>query len=226
MFDAQYRYQRLVTPKIDERYAIVGRIMEMPKMMMVGTKATPGLQLEPIVAMIGNQAMAVDLRVNNDNTSPFAGEEQISTSVQSAPGADATPRAVMETFIHALKWGDEALWRSLFATWSVTRDENGASFDSQYGLPNALSEDWIRSRRLILDSVHDVRVAYVGEVQRVMTGEEFKGAPVIEQVTVELDHIGRFDDGHHAFINSNVHRVWRLQRINNEAWRIVTHQGI
>jgi hypothetical protein len=225
MFEAANRYQRAVSPELQENYAVVGRILANPKMLIVNGQATVGLSLEPVGVTIDNKVF-VDLSVNTNGISPFAGEKVLSVSGLQMPADDAAPRRVIETFIGALKWGDESLWRNLFATWSVLRDESGVSFNPTYGLPNSLSEDWIGSRRKILEAVFDVRIAYLGDVEQIMTGQEFKGAPVIEQLYFELDHIGQFDGAYFSFLSIGLHRVWRLQRINNGPWRIATVQGI
>jgi hypothetical protein len=224
-FEAFYRYQRSVSPDLKENYAIIGRILPNPRMLIVNGKATVGLTLEPVAVSVEDKVF-VDLSQNTNGVSFFAGETALNDSGLKAPSDNATPRQVIETFITALKWGDEKLWTSLFASWSVLRDETGVLFNPSYGLPVSLSEDWIRSRRTILDSVFDVRIAYLGDVEQIMTGTEFKGAPVIEQTYFELDHVGRFDNAYFSFGNINVHRVWRLQRINNGPWRIATIQGI
>lgn len=49
---------------------------------------------------------------------------------------------------------------------------------------------------------------------------------MIEQVLVEVDHVGKFDGKYHAFTDINVHRVWLLQRRDGGPWRIASHQGL
>ena len=127
--------------------------------------------------------------------------------------------------IDAIKWGDESLWRSLFAE-SEVWIENGRIGYSPQRSSGGMSENWIRSRRLILESVFDVRVAFVGAVQVLVTPEMMKSAPKVEQVRVDIRHVGLFDGTYRSFVNINVHPVWVLQRINNGAWRIVSNQEL
>jgi hypothetical protein len=223
MFEARYRYQRMVSPQIPETYSVIGRITGAPKMLVIRGQAMTGLDLEPIAASVGDKVF-MDLTVNQNNVSPFAGEATLSAPANMPPGK-ATPREVMETLIKALKLGDESTWRALFASWTAERF-GGGQVQYRPNYTGSMSEDWIRSRRLILDSVYDVKVAYVSEVDTVLTGKEYTDAPVIEEVMVELEHVGRFDNVYRSFLDINVHRVWKLQRVNNGPWRIVSVQGI
>jgi hypothetical protein len=78
----------------------------------------------------------------------------------------------------------------------------------------------------MLDTVCDVRVVWVGGPQLLQTGDEYPGAPRIEQVDAELEHVGRFADEFHAFNGSEVNRLWTLQRRNGGPWRISSRQAI
>ena len=53
-----------------------------------------------------------------------------------------------------------------------------------------------------------------------------EGAPVLEEVTAEVDHIGLFDGEHRSFAGILVNRRWALQRIGQGPWRIATREGI
>jgi hypothetical protein len=131
----------------------------------------------------------------------------------------------MQALINALKWGDQKLWSSLFAESQAWIDEKNRV---RYSLrsTNNMNDDWLRSRRLILEPVFDVKIVFVSDPEVILAGTEFAGAPRIEQVSVELRHIGRFDNKYSAFVDLNVHPLWMLQRINNGAWRIISEQGI
>jgi len=225
MFAAQYRYQKLVSPKLPETYAVIGRIKPTPQMLVVGGRAVTGLEVEPLAVTIGKAAF-VDLRVQEGKASPFAGEKSLTVPSQPRLRDDSSPRQVMEAWIAALKAGDEATWDKLYAPWWAESWKGAGVIYRPFYPPPNLGEDWIRSRRLILDKVYDVRVIYVGNPRHVLTGKEFKGAPVIDEVTVEVDHVGKFDDGYHAFTSVEVHRQWLLQRRDGGPWRIASHQGI
>lgn len=79
---------------------------------------------------------------------------------------------------------------------------------------------------MILDRVYHVNVVDEGIVHRVTTGKEFPGAPVIEEVEVEVEHIGKFPEGYRPFTSVDVKRLWKLQRVNGGPWRIVTRRAI
>jgi hypothetical protein len=224
VFDAQYRYQRSVNPKLNETHRLMARILDVPKMLVIRGKASVGLMLEPLGVMVG-EAMFVDTRVVKDGVSPFAGEAALATANLSLPPDNASPRQVMDTLVRALKWGDETLWRSLLAD-TEAWVENGRIGYSLRRASNATTENWVRSRRLILEEVFDVRVVFVSEPVTIVNPELIKNAPTIEEVMVELRHIGRFDNTYRSFVSIKVNPVWRLQRINGGPWRIITDQSI
>ncbi|HWU88009.1 MAG TPA: hypothetical protein VN253_12070 [Kofleriaceae bacterium] len=224
MFEAQYRYQKYVRPQLSETYAIIGRIKPNPKMLVSDGRAVTGLEVTPIGVTIGG-ALFVDLRVDKAGVSPFAGEDALVVPKQPALRDDATPRQVMDAWVAALKAGEETTWKNLYATWEAENwKEEGVLYHPYY--EHRLDDDWVRARRLILDTVYDLQVIYVSDPRRILTGKEFPKAPVIEEVTVEVDHVGRFDGEYHAFTDVNVHRVWLLQRRDGGPWRIATVQGI
>jgi hypothetical protein len=133
----------------------------------------------------------------------------------------------MEALVAALKAGDQETWKALFADWLHVPGEGSPLYYSYYPYPpGRLGEDWIASRRVILDPVHDVRVMWAGEATMVLRGDEFPGAPRIEEVAVELEHIGLFEGEYRAFSELRVHRTWTLQRRNGGPWRITSRQGI
>jgi len=92
--------------------------------------------------------------------------------------------------------------------------------------PANVDEDWIRSRALILGDLEDVRVVWTGEPRLLLRGTDYPGAPDLEEVAVEVDHIGSFDGEHRAFCDTRVHRVWSVQRRNAGPWRVASFQGI
>jgi hypothetical protein len=224
MFEAQYRYQRSVKPKLEESYTMIGKILDEPRMLLIDGRASFGLMLEPLGVMIGEDVF-VDLRNVKNNISPFTDEDALKSSNLALPADNASPRQVIQTMIEAVKWGDEKLWRSLFAE-SEVWIENGRIGYSPQRSTNSMSEDWIRSRRLILESVFDVRIAFVSAVQVLVTPEMIRSAPRVEQVRVEIRHVGLFEGVYRSFVSINVHPVWVLQRVNNGAWRIISSQGL
>jgi hypothetical protein len=133
----------------------------------------------------------------------------------------------MEALVAALKAGDQKTWTALFAEWVNVPGEGQPLYYAYDPYPSgALNQDWIASRRLILEDVYDVRVVWVGDVMLALRGDEFPSAPRIEQVAVELEHIGKFDGEYRAFNELRVHRTWTVQRRNGGPWRVASRQGI
>jgi len=224
MLAARERYRKLVTPNIEETFSIIGRIRPDPKMLVIDGRAATGFSVEPIAATLGEQEF-VDLTVVKEQVSPFAGEDALLAPGDVQLADTATPRQVMDAFVAALKGGEERTWKSLFAPWRAENwKEEGVLYYPFYALQ--LDDTWVRSRRLILDKVYDARVVYVSDVRPVLTGKEFPKAPVIDEVQVELDHVGRFDGEYRSFNDITVYRVWTLQRRDGGPWRIVSVQEI
>jgi hypothetical protein len=192
--------------------------------LVVNNQAATGLMLEPLGVLV-EERVFVDLTAVKDNVSLFAGEAALSSERLAMPKDSASPKEVMQALINALKWGDQKLWNALFAESQAWIDEKNRI---RYSLrsTNSMNDDWLRSRRLILEPVFDVKIVFVSDAEMILTGTEFVGAPRIEQVSVELRHIGRFENKYSAFVDINVHPLWLLQRINNGAWRIISEQGI
>jgi hypothetical protein len=224
MMTARYRYEKLVTPQVHETYAIVGRIKSSPKMLVIGGRAVTGLEVDPLGATIGEQ-LFVDLTQVKSNASPFAGEEALLAPAPIKLPDSASPRQVMDAFVAALKSGDVQIWKGLFAPWRAENwKEEGVIYYPFYEIQ--VDNDWVNARRSILDRVYDARVVYQSEARHVLTGKEFPKAPVIDEVMVELDHIGLFDGEYRSFTDVTVHRTWLLQRRDGGPWRIASVQGI
>jgi hypothetical protein len=225
VFTAAYRYQELVSPKLDETYALVVRITGDPSLRYLGDFAVTGLDVEVIGATVGD-AMFVDVTVVDEKKeSRFAGQETLTALGVKPPGPRATPTQVMEAAFTALKIGDQEVWGKLFAPWYLSIYGWGrVSFWAEWY--RDAPDDWVRARRLILDKVYDVEVVDEGLVHKLTDGTEFKGAPVVEEVEVEVEHIGKFAEGYRPFTGVDVKRVWTLQRVDRGPWRIVDRRGI
>jgi hypothetical protein len=224
--DAGWRYRQSVTPSLAESHAVIGRILPDPKMLVKDGTAIPGLALEALGVSIGDQ-LFVDLTQVENGASRFAGEEMLASPTMKAPPDDAPPEAVMAAFFQAEKLGAEEVWRSLFATWEATIWD-GEPWYKPIRRPSdsTLSGEWVRCRRLLAKEVFDVRVAVIDRPRTVLEGSEFPGAPKIEQVTLETDHVGLFDGEYRAYKDVSTNRVWALQRRDGGPWRVVTERGI
>lgn len=224
MLRARNRYQRLVSPRVDAQYQFIGQVMEQPKMLVVGQRAHFCLQLKPVAALVGD-AMFVDLTRAEPE---FAGEQEIRVPMGARPADDADPATVMRTLITAAKGGDQALWNALFGAWRVDRLPDGrALLQTSASIPD---EPWVRTRASLMGRVLDARVSWVGEPRLVLDGSAYPGAPRIEEVDLEIDHVGRFPEGDRIFTDTTVNRLWQLQRVDLGRgfgpWRIHSVQSI
>jgi hypothetical protein len=176
------------------------------------------------VALVGG-VVCVDASVEVDSRSPFAGEDTLRQEAEGSPADDATPRQVIEAMIAAIKRSDQETWSGLFAEWRAVPDENRPIWYPLYSW-NSRDEDWLRSRRLLLDTVLDARVRWVGEPRVIIRGDEAPGLQRIEEVEVEIDHVGLFDGETRVFNSVAVHRRWALQRRSGGPWRIASRQSL
>ena len=227
MFDAAWRYSKLVSATTPETYAIIGRIGPNPKMLVRNEEPWTGLLLDAAAVTVGQDTLFVDL-TSDEPRPPFAGERDLPSPGEIELSDDAPPETVVKAFFHALKIGAEASWKALFATWQTVRWDDGKTYYTAYNPPAdaVLSREWLRARRLILDKICDVRVCDIGETETLLHGTEFQGAPKVEGVVVVVDHIGLFDGEYRAFTDVDTQRVWPLQRRDGGPWRIAADRGI
>lgn len=221
---AARRYERLVSPSIPAEYQILGRVLPTPRLLVMNGRGVFGLQVEPIGALAG-EAMFVDLSVFEGEISRFAGEEARSRPSVSLPADGAAPEEVLQALLHALEDGDQPLWKALFATWAIRSLPDGRPVYSPWGAEYR-EGDWEDSRRKILDRLYGARLDWVGEPITLTRGDEFPGAPKVEEVPVFLNHIGLFDGKYELFRDVSVHPFWKLQRLDGGPWRVSSWQGI
>jgi hypothetical protein len=203
---------------------MICRVLPEPRLMVVNGQGIFGMQVEPVAALVGD-AMFVNLTVESNGISPFSGEDSFMTPSAALPPDDATPRQVFEALVAALKEGDLSLWKDLFADWSVSELPDGRPVihPDEVFMTDSVWED---SRRRILDDVYGIEVAWVSDPRDIVAGHEFEGAPHIEEVVIEIDHIGSFDGEYRTFSKPSFNRYWTLQRVNGGPWRITSVQGI
>ncbi len=217
---AQQRYRRRVNPDIRASWQFLAKILPEPRLGMVNDQAHYGCQVEPIAALVGDGAMCVDLAANE-----FAGEAALHTGTVSLLPPDAPPSAVMAALVSAVKEDDIDNWRALFADWWVERLADGRPVIHPHAIriDDNMFED---SRRSLLGRVLDARSIWEDDPVMVTDGSLFEGALRIEEVTVELDHIGSFDGVTRSFNDVTVRRWWQLQRVNGGPWRVADVQPI
>lgn len=228
MMDALARYRRLVLPNIDETYELIGQVMPQPAQLVVGERAYFGLRLQPVAALIGG-SMFVDLRKAEGGLVRFAGEQVLRDQGAKAPSNDASPTEVLQAMVAALKAADQDLWISLFATWSVELLADGRALFRMNSVEQP-ARYFEEARRRIVERVFDMRPVWVDEVRAVISGDDYPGQQRLEEVTVEMQHIGSFDGVYRPFSDVTVHRWWTLQRLGQPGamgpWRITSQQPI
>jgi hypothetical protein len=221
---AQRRYEELVTPSVQEDYDIIATVLGEPALVVVDATGQFALRVEPAAAWVGD-AFFVDLTPAGTDP-PFAGEETIRAVTRQPPPVDATPAQVMSAFYDALKAANRGGWAALFVDWSLTLAANGTPVVVPGALPN-LESTWDEARRRILDDVADVRVLWVDDPTTVVSGREFAGAPVIDEVVLQVEHLRLDAQGvARAFTRVGLNPMWTLQRLNAGPWRVATVQGI
>jgi hypothetical protein len=214
LYETMQRYKTQINPRLDERYQYVGRILDEPRMIAFQGRPITGLLIKVAAARAGQEEFFVDLEKS--------AVSQLDTAV--APSDDALPEKVVEAMIRAVKFANEKLWRSLFATWEIMMlpDSGRAIYNPSYTRGNTVfMSAWEYSRKYITSEVYDARVSRVGPVQRLLDKNDSKGLPDADQVHVFVDHYGLFDNEYRSFANMNVTRRWTLQRLNNGPWRII-----
>jgi len=222
-YDEMHRYQSQVSPKLKERYQFIGRITGEPALITYDGNAATGLLIEIIAARAGDGEFFVDLQ----GSGKFAGQEKIAQFFPTEIGDDALPQRVIEAMIDAVKMADQKTWQGLFATWRAYRYwGEHVAFDPSYAPSGLLPSAWEQSRRLITDSVYDVRIDKTGPIRRIIKKDGGMGWPDVDEVDVFVDHYGLEDGKYRSFLDVNVRRRWTLQRLDGGPWRIITVQPI
>lgn len=227
MLQARLRYEQRVMPVGGSDFAMVGRITARTALMVVGRRAVWGLMVEPVAVTIGDEALFVDLTgAGSDPPPAFAGEELLASGSASVPPDDAPPEAVLAAAFAALKLGEKDVWRSLYAGWYVWFSDTGLPVVNIGGNYNHDS-NWELARRMILGDVADVRVRWVDDAVPVVKGDEFEGAPKVDQVIVDVEHLRQEKDrAARSFTDVGLNRTWVLQRFDGGPWRITSNQAI
>jgi hypothetical protein len=224
MLDAAERYRKFVSPSLPSEFAVIGRILPNPRLVVVDGRGEFGLQVEVMAAMAGD-AMFIDISGGATGEVLFTGEEQFRHAAGAMPANSASPADVMTALIAAIKHGDQPLWKSLFTAWYVSYLDDGRAVLQPYE-DRSQDEYWEESRRSILGRVYAAAPVWSSDPKPVMTGKEFPGAPFIEETDVEIEHIGLFDGEYRTFCDVTVNRLWQLQRRDGGPWRISSVQNL
>lgn len=213
------RYRTKVNPRTSERFDVVGRLGAQTRMVVTRSGTVIGFDLEVVALRItGN--FFIDI-----SQEAFAGETALKIADLTIPSVETSASDVMRTLVAAVKNGNAEVWRSLYADWTAVGGE-GPPYYQPFNPYNNWESDWARARNVILNKVMHVEPLWESDPRVIMTGKEFEGAPKIEQVMVEMNHVNRFDDGDHVFTNVEVRRVWTLQRRDGGPWRIASRNTI
>jgi hypothetical protein len=170
VMNALYRYKRSVQYLKQEKYRIIGRIRQDPRMVNIRGQVTDGNLLQVLAASVSD-AFFIDLTKTGSDKPMFVGEEELKAQ-RHPPDMDySSPVIVMQVFIDALKYADEKTWKSLFRTWEIEEQQGGTRY-----LETDIREDrttlhysWEGSRKALLgltnDHYHDVYDVRIGRVQ-------------------------------------------------------------
>ena len=236
-FDAFFRYQAKVDPGVAERYRFVARVRDDPVLLTADGRPAPGLLVDVLGGMAGagEGDCFVDLRnrepapetasplAREVGRSPFAGEaDLLAVDVPELTG-DSSPAEVVTTMIQAVQWADRATWDSVFADWRLLSGWSGPPVvDLAYAPASGnLDRQWGEARRQVMDYLYDARVTEVRRVRPLREPGLDDGGPAVDEVEVIVEHVGQGDDGaYRTFVDSRVHRRWRLQRLDGGPWRV------
>jgi hypothetical protein len=218
----QADYQAHVEPRIVEKYDIIGRVaLETQLVVTPREGAKIGLNIEVLGVRVPGHFFA-DV---TGGAASFAGAEHAAVAGDILPADDASPSDVMRAYVKALKLGDEKPWLALYADWAAWSDDTRPYYRPFDPYRNFTS-DYTRARNLMLHKVSHVEPVWESDPRIVFRGDEFDGAPKVEQAHVLMDHIGRFDDGDHVFCTIELTRLWALQRRNGGPWRISSRNAL
>ncbi|MGH6902394.1 MAG: hypothetical protein ACREIR_06600, partial [Geminicoccaceae bacterium] len=226
-FDALFRHRALVNPQLAERFSVWIEVKDEPRIITFQGSPTIGLLGQLVAIAGGQQEVFVDARPDGDQLA-FAGEKESEVEKACGVAAGDPPEATVACMVAALKAGDRDSWQSLFAEWRfLSSEDEPPLYDPDYGLRPAMFEDaWQRSRRLITGDVYDARIGRIERPRLLYEPGEDDPIPRVESVRVTLDHVGLIEREYRTFSNIDVHRVWRLQRLDGGPWKITEVQGL
>lgn len=223
MFSASRRYEKRIDPSLAASWELLAVLSGEARLAVVQERARYGLVAVPVAARVGG-AMFVDLRQPGPATR-FEGEDALVDEIPELPPADASPAQVVQALFQAIKDNDLALWRSLHARWGIEDLGQGRQRIHPYGPP---PDDYFfeESRRLVLQTVVDARVAWTDAPLVMAPAGRYEGAEAIEEVELWLDHVGDFGSAtagpdYRFFFQGSVTSTWKLQRIGRGPWRVI-----
>lgn len=215
-------YQARVEPRVPEQYDVIGRVATQTRLVVTPRSgAKIGLNIEVLAMRVPGHFFA-DV---TGRAAAFAGAERATGRGAGTPQDDAGASDVMRAYVQAVKTGDEQLWLALHANW-VAWSGDARPYYRPFDSYKNYTSDYTRARNLMLHKVAHVEPVWESEPRVILKGDEFDGAPQVEQMTVLIEHVGQFDDGNHVFSTNELSRVWQLQRRDGGPWRITTRNGL
>lgn len=222
---ASRRYEGQLGKAADGRYGIIGRILPDPGQVVISDRSYFALKVEPVAVSFGGDALFVEVGAERGAAPTYAGERADAAGAPPPPD-DAEPEAVMAAFFAALKAGEQRQWAALFSSFQLRFTDAGQPLVEPDWLGHEASI-WSSARAAILSRIYDVVVVWRDEQRDALSGADFPGAPRIEEVTLEVDHVGRGEDGaYHGITEAGLQRRWILQRMDSGPWRIATRAGL
>ena len=228
VFDVLLRYRSLVNPRLAERYSIWIDVQNEPILINFKGSTVVGL-VGRVAALAGGNSDVFIPADGVDGDLAFAGEEETQVSAPCVINDSSTPDEVVSCMVATVKHGDRHTWEGLFANWRFTPIWPDALpiFYKPYRERSSIFERaWEHSRRFIMSDVMDARVNRTEPVRVLYAGDAEGGIPKVEEVIVVLDHIKEIDGTTRTFVDLNVRRVWKLQRIDDGPWRIAHVQHL
>lgn len=222
ILEARLRYTKDVDADVRAEFNFIARIEDIPALVVVNERGRFGLRVDPVAATIGDNAFFVEAQ-----QPMYVGEEAQRGKRPAPPPDDATPEAVLNALIASVKEGDRPLYRALHSSFDICFLDNGLPRINT-GILFTEGLEWEDARRKVMELVCDVRIVWTDEVEDLVKGTEFSGAPRIQQTFIEVDHLKQLPDGtFRSFMKMGLAPIWKLQRIGEGPWRIVTrNQGI
>jgi len=194
--DALYRYKRGVQYLKQEKYRIIGRIQENPRMVNINGTVVAGNLLEVIASSVSD-AFFVDLTKSDGSTPMFVGEGELQHPPMTLETDSSSPKGIMHAFIDSLKYGDEETWKELFRTWDIKEQQGGIRY-LETDLPvdeRRMYYAWEGSRKALLgltnnhfNDVYDIRIGRITSPHAILGGE------ITEEEQQVNDLLGLDDD--------------------------------
>lgn len=218
--DCIFAYHSLVRPQLAERYTFYLEVLDQPMMRpRERGNVVRGFCARLVAAMVGNQLFVDAL----DTPEPLmAGQDSLRNQTVQLPPDTASPEDIVIARVDAVKWARRDVWTRLRADWTVSADWTGNPVYLPYSVGDADSHShWEQSRKRLLSDVIDVRVIDSTKPYVVLEADETRNIPRIEEVEVDVEHVGVFHDEYRSFKDTWLTRSWRLQRVGNGPWRHV-----